>query len=193
MPFEIQLRVALDAIDRALRIHDVGVGLLAAFYRGWRAVDRVLVGVAVAQLLSDEVFDQLAPLVGGQFAGKCHLNFPIGRAVRPLELISRFPKVGGVVLGPGRHVAAPRGLQVFIALIAAVLALPGDVRGVVRGLAFAADFHRAVIRGHALPLYCQAADRAARRGHSPRRSPRQGAFLRREKQLSAHSCPKGLE
>ena len=151
VPLEIQLRVAVDAVHRALAVHDVGVWLLASLDGcGW-AVDRPLAGVAVAQLLGDEVLNQLAPLAGGQFARKCHLNFPIRRAVRPLELISRRPEVGGVVLGPGGHVGAPGGLQVLVLLIAAVFALAGNVLRVGGGLAFAADFDRAMIRGHALP------------------------------------------
>jgi len=61
---EILLGVALDPVNRPLRVHEVGVRLFAPRQRRARIVDRPLVGVPLADLLLDEIQDQLLPLRG---------------------------------------------------------------------------------------------------------------------------------
>ena len=123
----------------------MGVRLLAPFERGAWRVNRPLVCVFVTDLLGDEVLDQGAPLFRRQLAGQGNFYLAIGRAIRALVLVGGGPKMRRVMHGPPRHVAVRGRLQIFIARLAAVLALAGNVRGMRAGLAFAADFDCAVV------------------------------------------------
>ena len=66
--FEELVRVAGDPVQRSLAVHDVRVRLLALFDSCLRDVNRVCERVPFANLLLDEVLDQLPPLVGCQLA-----------------------------------------------------------------------------------------------------------------------------
>ena len=150
---EEKLRVAGDAVQRPLGIHDVRVRLFALFNRCLRDVNRVSERVEVTDLLLDEVLHQRPTLVGCQLAREGNLNLAVRAAVGSFVLVCCFPKNAGIVRRPGGHVAAGFVLQVLQLARAArqlwrVLALAGNVVGVLPRSAFASGFDCAVVAGH---------------------------------------------
>ena len=156
----------------------MGVRLLAALDRRNRVVDGVLVGVGLAQLLLDEVLNQLAALVGVQLAGQGDLDFAVSAAALALVLVTRLPELARVVLGPARHVAVAAGFQILVALAGLVLTFARDVVGMAAGLAFCTNTHAKVIRRHRGTS--QAGRDAPARSRQRRRSSAAGRTVSRE-------------
>jgi hypothetical protein len=95
VPLEVLLGIAVDAVNRPLRVHEVGVRLFPARQRRARIVDRPLVGVPFADLLSDKIQYQVLPLRGVQLARQGDFDLPVGRAVRPFVPVGGLPEQAG--------------------------------------------------------------------------------------------------
>ena len=102
VPLEVLRRVALDPVQRPLRVHEVGVRLLPACQRRARIVDRPLVGVPLPDLLPDKIQYQVLPLRWVQLARQGDFDLAIGRAVRSFVPVGGGPESGGFVFGPRR-------------------------------------------------------------------------------------------
>ena len=63
-PFKILLRVTVNTVIQTLREHDMGVGLLATGYRGFRVMNGELIRMTVADFLPDKIADKLKALFG---------------------------------------------------------------------------------------------------------------------------------
>jgi len=107
-----------------------------------------LVGVPLADLLSDEVQDQGLPLVGIELARQGDFDFPIGRAVRSFIAVSGGPEQCWSVFGPCGHIAVPGRFQIFVARLFGVAPFAGDVGGVPARFPFPANLHAAMVGGH---------------------------------------------
>ncbi|KVN23376.1 hypothetical protein WJ63_19390 [Burkholderia pyrrocinia] len=102
--FEVLIRIALDPITLALTEHQMHMRLLFTVRSRWR-VNRPLICVAIADLLSHELAHKVGALLWRQLARQRDLHFAVRCAVGPFVCVCGEPELLRVVLGPSGHIA----------------------------------------------------------------------------------------